>query len=66
MYASSGSGSSGHLLTEMVKQADVLDIMHAPYKGGAALTAVMGGHVSALAVNQDNVLQHAEAGADID
>lgn len=63
-YASSGSGSSGHLSMELLKQVAELDIMHVPYKGGAAaVTAVMGGHVNALVLNQDNLLPHVEAGA---
>lgn len=63
VYASSGSGSSGHLSMELMKQMGDLDIVHAPYKGGAAATtAVMGDQVSALVLNQDNVLPHVRAG----
>lgn len=63
-YASSGSGSSGHLSMELLKQVGGLDILHVPYKGGAAAsTAVIGGHVNALVLNQDNLLPHVEAGA---
>lgn len=62
-YASSGSGSSGHLSMEMLKQVAGLDIVHAPYKGGAAaVTAVMGDQVQALVLNQDNLLPHVQAG----
>lgn len=62
-YASSGSGSSGHLSMEMLKQVAGLDIVHAPYKGGAAATtAVMGDQVQALVLNQDNLLPHVQAG----
>ncbi|WP_353172359.1 Bug family tripartite tricarboxylate transporter substrate binding protein [Paracandidimonas soli] len=61
--ASSGSGSSGHLSMEMLKQVAGLDIVHAPYKGGAAaITAVMGDQVNALLLNQDNLLPHVEGG----
>lgn len=63
VYASSGSGSSGHLSMELMKQMGGLDVVHAPYKGGAAaITAVMGDQVSALMLNQDNVLPHVRAG----
>lgn len=63
VYASSGSGSSGHLSMELMKQMGGLDLVHAPYKGGAAATtAVMGDQVSALMLNQDNLLPHVQAG----
>jgi len=62
-YASSGSGSSGHLSMELLKQQGDLDIMHIPFKGGAAaVTAVIGNQVNALVLNQDNVLPHVRAG----
>lgn len=62
VYASSGNGSSGHLSMEMLKQVAGLDIVHAPYKGGAAaITAVMGDQVAALMLNQDNLLPQVQA-----
>lgn len=62
-YASSGSGSSGHLSTELLKQKAGVDIVHIPFKGGAAaVTAVIGNQVNALMLNQDNVLPHVRAG----
>ncbi len=62
-YASSGSGSSGHLSTELLKQKADVDILHIPFKGGAAaVTAVIGNQVNALMLNQDNVLPHVRAG----
>lgn len=36
-YASSGSGSSGHLSTELLKQKSGMDIVHIPFKGGQQL-----------------------------
>ena len=33
-HASSGSGSSGHLAMEMLKQQARIDLVHVPYKGG--------------------------------
>jgi len=62
-YASSGSGSSGHLAMELLKQTADLKLDHIPYKGGApAMTDVMGGQVPAMFINQDVVLPHVKAG----
>lgn len=62
-HASSGSGSSGHLAMEMLKQAAGIDLMHVPYKGGAAaITDTIGGRVSVLFLNQDNLLPQVQAG----
>ncbi len=61
--ASSGSGSSGHLAMEMVKMAAGIDVLHVPYKGGAAaITDVIGGQVQMLFINQDNALPFVQAG----
>lgn len=61
--ASSGSGSSGHLAMEMLKQAAGIDILHVPYKGGAAaITDVIGGQIPMLFINQDNALPQVQAG----
>jgi tripartite-type tricarboxylate transporter receptor subunit TctC len=51
--ASSGVGTSGHLACEMFKQRTGVDIVVAPYRGGApAITDVMGGHAHFLAINE--------------
>jgi len=43
-YASSGSGSAGHLAAELFKQVAHVNIVHIPYKGAApALTDVVAG-----------------------
>ena len=61
--ASSGSGSSGHLAMEMVKQAAGIDVLHVPYKGGAAaITDVIGGQIPMLFINQDNALPQVQSG----
>ena len=45
-YASSGTGSSQHLAVELFKSMAGINIVHVPYKGGAALvTAVIGNEV---------------------
>ncbi|ANY15810.1 Bug family tripartite tricarboxylate transporter substrate binding protein [Bordetella pseudohinzii] len=62
-HASSGNGSSGHLAMEMLKQAAGINLVHVPYKGGAAaITDTIGGRVSVLFLNQDNVLPQVQAG----
>lgn len=62
-HASSGSGSSGHLAMEMLKQAAGIQMVHVPYKGGAAaITDTIGGRVSVLFLNQDNLLPQVQAG----
>lgn len=62
-HASSGSGSSGHLAMEMFKQAAGIDLLHVPYKGGAAaITDTIGGRASALFLNQDNLLPQVQSG----
>jgi tripartite-type tricarboxylate transporter receptor subunit TctC len=62
-YASSATGSSGHLAMEMLKQAAGIDLQHVPYKGGAqAMTDVIGGQVPVMFINQDAALPHVQAG----
>jgi tripartite-type tricarboxylate transporter receptor subunit TctC len=48
-FATSGNGSSNHLLGELLKLEAGIDIVHVPYRGaGPALTATMGGEVPAM------------------
>jgi tripartite-type tricarboxylate transporter receptor subunit TctC len=47
-YASTGTGTSPHLLMEMVGDAANADLLHVPFKGNADATqALLGGHVNA-------------------
>lgn len=62
-YASSGSGSSGHLAMELLKQQSGADLVHIPYRGGApALNDVLANQVPVMFINQDVALQHVRAG----
>ncbi|KAG1082889.1 hypothetical protein G6F40_014958 [Rhizopus arrhizus] len=62
-HASSGSGSSGHLAMEMLKQDAKIDLVHVPYKGGAAaITDMIGGRVSVMCLNQDTLLPQVTSG----
>lgn len=48
-YASSGSGSAGHLGMELFKQLSGVDMVHVPYKGAApSRIDLMGGHVDVM------------------
>ncbi|MEO7726133.1 MAG: tripartite tricarboxylate transporter substrate binding protein [Burkholderiales bacterium] len=46
-FASAGAGTSTHLAGELFKSVAVIDVVHVPYKGGAAaVTDVIGGQVA--------------------
>jgi tripartite-type tricarboxylate transporter receptor subunit TctC len=48
-YASSGSGSGGHLANELLNSTAKVKMLHIPYKGGGqALTAVIAGEAQVL------------------
>jgi len=62
-HASSGSGSSGHLAMEMLEQDAKIDLVHVPYKGGAAaITDMIGGRVQVMFLNQDTLLPQVSSG----
>ncbi|HXF66138.1 MAG TPA: tripartite tricarboxylate transporter substrate binding protein [Burkholderiales bacterium] len=45
-YATSGTGSPGHLAGELFKNMAKVDLVHVPYKGGGpALTDLIAGHI---------------------
>ncbi|MFO1327397.1 MAG: tripartite tricarboxylate transporter substrate binding protein [Rubrivivax sp.] len=62
-WASSGAGSSGHLLLELLQRAAGVQLIHVPYKGGApALNDALGGVVDLLAVPQNAAQSHVQSG----
>lgn len=62
-YASSGSGSITHLITEVLAASANIKLVHVPYKSVApAVIDVAGGHVPMLIVSVPSVLPQVNAG----
>ena len=62
-YGSAGNGSSGHLASELFKDAAGIDALHVPYKGGVpAITDLLGERLSFMLINPLEVLSHLRAG----
>ena len=62
-YATPGNGSTPHLAVELFARAAGIKLSHVPYRGGApAITDVLGGQVTFVAVNALEVLPHAKSG----
>jgi tripartite-type tricarboxylate transporter receptor subunit TctC len=62
-YSSSGVYGTLHMAMELLQQAAGITLRHVPYPGGGpAVTALLGGHVDALASGPSVVLPHIKAG----
>jgi tripartite-type tricarboxylate transporter receptor subunit TctC len=62
-YASSGNGSTQHLLGAHLWSLGGVSLLHIPYKGsGPATTDLLGGRVLVSVPGVNNVLQHIRAG----
>jgi tripartite-type tricarboxylate transporter receptor subunit TctC len=62
-YASTGSGGSSHLASEMLNLVAEIKLQHVPYKGGSqALTDVIGGQVQTHMNNPLIMIPHIKSG----
>jgi tripartite-type tricarboxylate transporter receptor subunit TctC len=62
-YSSSGIYGTLHMAMELLSHAAGIKLRHVPYAGaGPALTAILGGHVDALASGPAVVIPHIKAG----
>lgn len=62
-YGTAGTGSSHHVIGEMLKLTAKIDLTHAPFPGEVpALTAAAGGHLPMLLVNAPAIALFAKSG----
>jgi tripartite-type tricarboxylate transporter receptor subunit TctC len=62
-YASSGNGTPGHVGLELFKTMTGTQIVHVPYKGGAAgIADLIGGQVQLMLEGMNSITPHAKAG----
>ena len=62
-YGTPGTGTTHHVMGEMLRLAVKIDIVHAPFQGGApALVAVTGGHIPMIYGNATEVAQSVKSG----
>jgi len=62
-YATSGSGSGGHMAGELLISMTGVPMTHVPYKGGGpAISDVLGGHVKVLYAPAVSTMQHIQSG----
>jgi tripartite-type tricarboxylate transporter receptor subunit TctC len=62
-FASAGNGTTSHLAGELLASAAGIEVVHVPYRGGAAAIAdVAAGHVEAMIDVMPNALPLARAG----
>jgi tripartite-type tricarboxylate transporter receptor subunit TctC len=62
-YGTPGTGTTHHVMGEMLRLAAKIDIVHAPFQGGApALVAVTGGHIPMIYGNATEVAPSVKSG----
>ena len=63
LYGSAGNGTFSHLLMEMLKMSQGVQITHIPYRGmGPAVTDLISGHVQVLMASGPSLLPMVQAG----
>jgi tripartite-type tricarboxylate transporter receptor subunit TctC len=62
-YGTPGTGTTHHVIGEMFRLAAGINIVHAPFQGGApAMTAATGGHIPMVVANVTEVGPYAKSG----
>jgi tripartite-type tricarboxylate transporter receptor subunit TctC len=63
LYASSGTGSGGHMEMELLKSLAKIQLVHIPYKGAnPAMTDLLGGRVSLFITSPVNAMPYVRKG----
>ena len=61
-YGSSGVGSPHHLAGELLRQKTGIDIVHVPYRGGATINDLLGGHIKVAFLSLSTAVTHLASG----
>ncbi|MEA2873731.1 MAG: hypothetical protein QOH67_3707 [Hyphomicrobiales bacterium] len=62
-YATVGPATTQHIAGEMFKQAAQINLTYVPFTGGApAVNAILGGHVTSVLTNYNEVMEHVHSG----
>ena len=61
-FASSGNGTLTHVAGELFKMMTGIDMVHVPYRGAQAITALLAGEVQVLFDNIPSSIEHIRAG----
>ncbi len=63
-FGTAGTGSSGHMASELLLRKGGFKALHVPYKGGSpAITDLLGGRLSFMAINPLEVISHIKSGS---
>ena len=62
-FGAVGPATTQHIAGEMFKQAAEINLIYAPFTGGApAVNAILGGHVTSVLTNYNEVMEHVHSG----
>ncbi len=63
-YVSPGVGTAGHMTASYLAEAEKINLVHVPHKGGGtAILDVVAGHVKVASMNWSTAREHVSAGA---